>query len=398
MLKCISQSTTYLIKIVAVFFCALFLFRSREVRAGPKEIYHEGVANLQEFDLVSVDEGWVLIDQQLYWTKTGGQHWINITPPNIGRLMIRAVSFLDTQHGWLILTKTDKGGNLTYALAPTFDGGKNWQIKEFSLFEHGDVNSLSGAVYLQFIDANVGWLVIKRATSSNFSKGTLFKTTDGGDTWTQLSIPIGEPVYFVTSEIGWTAGGAAGNELYRTQDGGLSWHPQTIGRPLTPITSQRKLYQLPIFVNAYEGVLPVILPDENNTEVEFYVTHDSGQSWNLARHLSMNRGVASGTHIPLAVFDTRDWLMIMPYSNQLFKKSDRNKTLTMISQDPLIAGITELDMVTPIVGWAKHMSGRCVPAPGVDNTSPQSITRYILETKLLRTNDGGQTWVVLKLP
>lgn len=385
-LKCTSH-TTYLIKIVMLFFCSLFLFVPRGGRADFKEIYQENVANLQELDLVSVDGGWVLIGQQLYWTKTGGQHWINITPPNKGQLMIQAVSFLDTQHGWLILTKTDKGGNVTYALARTFDTGKNWQIKELSLFEPGDVNSLAGAVYLQFIDTNVGWLVIKRATSSNFSKGTLFKTMDGGDTWTQLSIPIGEPVYFVTNKVGWTAGGATGNELYRTQDGGLSWHPQTIGRPLAPNTSQRKLYQLPTFVNAYEGVLPVILTDGNNTEVEFYVTQDSGQSWNLATHLSMSQEVAPGTHVPLAVFDIRNWLMIMPNSNRLFKKSGRSKTMRVISQDPMIAGITELDMVTPRVGWAKYMSGRYIPALG-----------YILETKLLRTNDGGQTWAVLKMP
>ena len=384
-LKCTSH-TTYLIKMVMLFFCSLFLFVPREGRADLKEIYQENVANLQELDLVSVDEGWVLIDQHLYRTKTGGQHWTNITPPNIGQSIIRAVSFLDTQHGWLILTKADKGGNITYALARTFDGGKNWQNKELSLFEPGDVNSLAGAVYLQFIDANVGWQVIKRATSSNFSKGTLFKTTDGGDTWTQLSIPIGEPVHFVTGDIGWTAGGTAGNELYRTQDGGRSWYPQTVGPPLALDISQRKLYQLPVFVNAYEGVLPVIMSDGNNTETEFYVTHDRGQSWGLATHLSVNQGIAPGTHIPLAVFDTKEWLMVSP-DGRLFRKSVRSKTMTVISQDPLIPGITELDMVTPRVGWAKHMSGRYVPAIG-----------YILETKLLRTNDGGQTWAVLKLP
>jgi len=359
------------------------------------------VTDLQEFDLLSADEGWVLVDQHLYWTRTGGQSWDDITPPDPDQSIIRAVSFLDTQHGWLILTNADASGFVTYAVAQTDDCGNTWQITPLSLFQPGDVSSLAGAVYLHFIDTQTGWLVLKRATSSNFSVGALFKTTDGGDTWTQLTIPIGEPVYFATSEIGWTAGGAAGDELYRTQDGGQTWYPQTMNNEAMNNDNQRLLYQLPTFEDAQAGVLPVVIANGDQTRVEFYVTDDGGQSWNPGASVSLDREIAPGTHVPLTVFDTNRSVMIVPNSDRILSTSDRSEIATVISQDRMTSGINELDMVTPGVGWAKHMSGSCVPVPQTDGgpSSPRAtVTRCTLEVRLLRTEDGGQTWTALSLP
>ena len=364
--------------------------------------FAENIENLQGFDMISADEGWIWMNRHIYWTKTGGRDWINISPLNLGQAIIRAVSFLDTQYGWLMLTDVDETGNIAYSTAKTSDGGKTWQIRPLSLFESGDINALAEAVYVHFIDSQVGWVVIKRATSSNFSVGTLFKTTDGGNTWTQLSIPIGEPVYFVTSEIGWIAGGAAGDEFYRTQDGGMTWHSQTIVRPTTGNISQRHLYQLPTFENINDGVLPVMITDGDTTQVEFYVTNDSGESWNLATRVPVDREIAPGSPLPLTVFDTRRWLIVAPNSNQLLKTSNRTDTTMVMSQDRMTAGITKLDMVTPGVGWAEYNSGNCAPVAQANATSlsspQQSSIRCTSETRLLRTNDGGQTWIRLNLP
>jgi photosystem II stability/assembly factor-like uncharacterized protein len=310
---------------------------------------------IQGFHLVSADEGWLFFDQRLYWTKTGGQSWEDITPSFPGQSVIRAVSFPDTQSGWLVLTESAEDGFMTYTIARTSNGGNSWQITPISLFEPGDVSSLAGAIYLHFLDFQTGWLVVQRATSSNFSVGTLFKTTDGGHTWTRLTLPIGEPVYFVTSEIGWTAGGASGEELYRTQDGGLTWSPQVI-QSVSASINQRRLYQLPRFENEQEGVLPLVVVGGPETQIEFYTTQDGGQSWNLS------------TSVPV---------------------------------DQEIGGISELDMVTPSVGWARHMAGDCSRAPQTPRNSESPVETLVhcsLEVNLLRTDDGGQTWNVLNLP
>jgi photosystem II stability/assembly factor-like uncharacterized protein len=352
-----NRRTPNLLTVVLLLFMALT--KDGHV-TGQQSAWHHSytepqVDDLQGFHLVSPEEGWLLIDQHFYWTKNAGQSWDSITPSNLDQSIIHAVSFVDTQHGWLVLTNSDESGFTTYAIARTLDGGSTWQTASLSLFRPGDVNSLAGAVYLHFLDSQTGWLVVRRATSSNFSLGTLFKTTDGGNTWTQLTIPIGEPVYFVTSEVGWTAGGAAGDELYRTQDGGRTWRPQAIGSPLAN-TNQRRLYQLPIFENEWRGVLPVVIADGEEARIEF-----------------------------------QHWIMVLPNDEQLLNISNHGKTTTITSKNPLLAGISELDMITPSIGWAKYVSGSCTSAL-------QTHKHCQLEIKLLRTSDGGKTWEVMSLP
>jgi photosystem II stability/assembly factor-like uncharacterized protein len=354
----------------------------------------EALPEWQDFHLVSAEEGWILLDQHLYWTRDGGESWDEITPSTLEQSLIAAVFFLDRREGWLLLTNLDDSGAITYAMAQTSDGGKSWQVTPLSLFEAGDVNSLAGAVYLHFIDSQTGWLVIRRATSSNFSEGTLFKTTDGGGSWTQLTIPVGEPVYFVSSQIGWTAGGAAGDELYRTEDGGLTWLGQRPNRSLAD--DQKIFYQLPTFENAEEGVLPVVVTRSKKTVVEFYFSSDGGESWQLATSRQLDGERAASEHVPLSVFDSQHWIIVVPNSGRLLSISNRGESTTTISQDPMLAGISELDMVTPNVGWAKYISGSCSTIP--KSPSSQGTTSCSLDPKLLRTEDGGKSWTTLSFP
>lgn len=195
--------------------------------------------DLTAFHLLTAVEGWVLLDQQLYWTRDRGQAWLDITPtplPNpllnkgsagAGYDAIRSAFFLNTRRGWLI--SQDGLGN--HAIARTTDTGATWQTHKLSLFSSGDPDAFAAAIHLYFVNAQTGWLVTRRATSSAFDVGALFKTTDGGDTWTRLNIPIGDPVYFATADLGWVAGGAAHNQLYVTRDGGKSWQPVTLPCP-----------------------------------------------------------------------------------------------------------------------------------------------------------------------
>jgi photosystem II stability/assembly factor-like uncharacterized protein len=297
---------------------------------------------------------------------------------------------LDAQHGWLLLTNTDGAGFSTFAVARTLDGGQTWQTIPLSLFQPGDPNSLVETIYLHFIDSSTGWLVIKRATSSNFSAGALFKTTDGGQTWSQLTLPIGEPVYFVTSEVGWIAGGAAGDALYQTQDGGRSWSRQSLLQPSLQ-RWPRWRYRLPRFENRQEGVLPVALADSDHSRVEFYVTHDGGQTWQLETSTSLDQAIDPEATLPLTVWGVGRWLMIAPHSNRILSLAANKRIATAVSPDDLTAGISELKMVTPRVGWARYTAGRCAP-------SPTGVSRCSSETRLLRTDDAGQSWVALTLP
>lgn len=186
-----------------------------------------GAVGVDGFHLISVDQGWVLSDNHLYWTADGGDTWDLISPPLPGQSTIAGVDFIDSLEGRvLMLIDAAAGEDPVYSLGVTHDGGTTWETGTLDLFSPGDVNAIPDKVYMQWLGPQTGWLVIKRATGINFSIGSLFRTDDGGLTWTQLSIPIGEEVAFINVDIGWAAGGAAGDELYRTVDGGATWVSQ----------------------------------------------------------------------------------------------------------------------------------------------------------------------------
>ncbi len=349
---------------------------------------------LAGFHLISATEGWLQLGQHLHWTGDGGQGWTEITPTNLDQSTIQAAWFVNARSGWLVLTQLEASGEIAYRLARTSDGGKTWQITPLALFAGGDPDALAGAIYLHFVDARTGWLVVKRATSPNFSLGTLFKTDDGGQTWTKLALPVGDPVYFVTAQQGWIAGGPAGDQLYRTRDGGQNWQAQPVGQAkLKP--DERVLYRLPTFVDEQNGVLPVIVSGSAGARVEFYRSDDGGTVWTLARAVSLGPAVTAGTVVPLAVLDIRRWLLIPPQSNRLLRLSGSTLPASPISQGDWVQGMVELDMATPDVGWAGYGAGHCTAEPG---QAAQEFIRCTQETRLLHTTDGGQSWRPLLLP
>ncbi|MCA1554499.1 MAG: hypothetical protein LC737_08985, partial [Chloroflexi bacterium] len=339
-------------------------------------------AHLYAFHLLTAETGWLWMEQQLYWSDDGGQRWREITPPSNG--MMRAVFFLDVQHGWVMSSDVDD--TPTYTLARTLDGGRTWQTQSLTL----DVLNAapSSTIYLHFVDAQTGWLVLKHTTSSAFNEGTLFKTTDGGRTWTRLTIPVGEPVYFANAELGWTAGGAAGDALYRTQDGGQTWTAQ---RVTASSLEQRQSAHRPTFDNARDGVLPVVVSDERGTAVELYTTRDGGQSWQLASRVLVSTDARAGTHVPLSVRDAQHVSLAVPQRARLLHITNAREVQSVDATGDVSADIITLDMATDEVGWAKSARGSCAP-------SAQGARQCTQDVQLLRTHDGGRTWQPLALP
>ena len=226
-------------------------------------------AGVRGFDLLTADDGWLWQGQQLFVTRDGGAQWNEITPPDVKVAALQAVFFVDAAHGWVVTSRADADGQAALTLDRTSDGGRTWQSATPVLFEAGDPDAFISSVSLFFLDTQTGWLATKRATGSSFSLGALFGTRDGGQTWTRLTIPLGEPVYFATPDIGWTAGGPAGDQLYRTSDGGRSWAAQTLAESM----GERRAIHLPHFDNARDGLLPVVVATEAGTRVDEYTSH-----------------------------------------------------------------------------------------------------------------------------
>jgi photosystem II stability/assembly factor-like uncharacterized protein len=97
------------------------------------------------------------------------------------------------------------------------DGGDTWAIATSDSTPH-DFNDLS------MVDSVLGYACLE----DNF----VYKTTDGGETWTDLGqVAVStndlEEIFFVDANTGYTFGAA--DEGYKTTDGGASWSVLTTG-------------------------------------------------------------------------------------------------------------------------------------------------------------------------
>jgi photosystem II stability/assembly factor-like uncharacterized protein len=277
----------------------------------------------------SASDGWVLTGDGLFTTADAGSSWAEATPTNLDASELQGAFFLDKAHGWAASFGVS-GDRPALIVHQTADGGKSW--KESAV----PVSPLSaGPVSLNFVDPLHGWAVVREESSSNFRFGQLFRTTDGGATWTELSIPIGESVRFLNATTGWVAGGPAGDQLYVTHDAGSTWEPVKVAEGA--LTNH-----LPVFQNEREGLLPVTNAGPEGG-VAFYETKDGGATWTLApRAMGLSKGSA----------------------------------------------LTNLSFTSPEIGWALRQQSACTGFK----------TGCRITTDLVRTTDGGRSWTAMPLP
>ena len=356
-------------------------------------------SDLGEFHLLSENQGWVVLNNQLYWTSNGGNSWNLISASISGQSNIAAVDFIDNNEGRVLMVSLG-GDDPVYNLERTHDGGITWETLTLTLFSPGDVNALSNEIYMQWLDSQTGWLVIKRATGINFSIGSLFRTDDGGLTWTKLTIPIGEQVAFITPQIGWLAGGAAGDELYRTADGGATWVSQAFVQS-TGSATQQFAYYLPKFQDVSNGLLPVLFTDGNYARMDFYLTSNGGLSWGLDNSTPLDGYIDLSIRPPLTVFDASRFFMVVPHSGRIVTEQKPQQVITKYNQDGYSANLTRVDMVNMNVGLGLYMAGGCYAQPSATNvpdTESKGNLSCLQSNQLLKTEDGGETWNVIPLP
>ena len=197
-------------------------------------------------------------------TTNGGTLW-SVVPTNVGN-DLTSISFVDSQNGWVA------GSNglqtPTYldsaVVLRTNNGGLNWFVQaKLDMYNLKDVF---------FVDQNTGFIV-----GWEGGGGNLFRTTDGGETWSDTTLPtngIIQRVHLTDQNTGWILTSSCGSllcwsQIYKTTDGGNFWQTQmdSLGPSLSDIS----------FTDSQNGIAV------GNTSPYFtgviYKTTDGGETW-----------------------------------------------------------------------------------------------------------------------
>ncbi len=203
-------------------------------------------SDIQSFQMVTPESGWLLTQNTLYRLSQGGREASAVSSSAIDNL----VAVWTPYRVYTASAPKPHPGNITVMIRSSKNGGRSWT----SL---ATINSPYPPMQMMMQPGGTGWLETSPGPADgNDVMAQLWHTTDGGYHWTLMSrtvfpyhskpgvLPNGGQFQFLTSARGWLIPGrfVPGPGLpvaYQTQNAGQTWVAQPLtwppGRTLTDV-------------------------------------------------------------------------------------------------------------------------------------------------------------------
>jgi photosystem II stability/assembly factor-like uncharacterized protein len=254
-----------------------------------------------------------------------------------------------------------------------------------------------------FFVSSTGYAAGSRADNVPWgSRGLLYKTTDGGQTWSTIQLPlmIGtdsvmslKSIHFVTQNNGFAAAicystnGSSGiyyGAVLKTTDGGMTWTSQFSAKnQITYSNGHTTTFDHIFFSDMYHGVISGSKTLGPNTyDGISYNTYNGGNNWTMATVWtgSATQGHASFFHSNGrgSMVGGKPMSLMGPYNGRIALSTDGGNTWSNVFTDNSY-GYVDVHYPTAQVGYAVGDS-MYYTMPGDANG------------KLVKTTDGGSTW------
>ena len=243
-------------------------------------------SSLTHVDFLDPNNGWGVVSNDgglILRTVDGGKTWLNATPPGLTGIGYSTnLSILDVETVWALIPNADF---FTGTLYRTTNGGVTWTSFEVPF----------GGGSLQFLDASSGRVLADRGAAAGSQSVEMFQSSDGGATWLSVynndptrpdssnSLPFGgnkNGMTFIDANTGWVTGSRPmGGDVYL-----FVTHDGGISweQQTIPLPTAYQAYQFnpqpPLFFSN-DGILSLRIYRTNSVDFTFYTSHTGGASW-----------------------------------------------------------------------------------------------------------------------
>lgn len=313
---------------------------------------------------------WAVRSDQILRSTDDGSTWGDVTPPGL----VAATGWFFLNDSQAYVSQLAATGEVE--VFSTWDGGASWSSSRVTV---QNVAGGDGSVSISFSDEDHGLMAVQTVHSSSTAEVELFSTKDGGRGWTSLGLqPLLGPMAFSDVQVVWAPGDAAGQVLYRSDDGGAIWSPVEL--PLPPSGDFTT-----IGVPSFHGSFGAVLVLEGDSLLMFE-SEDAGTTWRLASNgpTDPNSYSLSAAFIPFDAADSGH--IYVGFGGELFETSAASGTWSTLT--------------LPVQGFVSDVDGFDAHAVAVveESTCPKTADSCLDATSVIDTTDGGDGWTVANPP